>query len=249
MSTPVTTDTSGQDIPLLPPNDSPSGVPPLEQGDRLTRDEFERRYEAMPQLKKAELIEGVVHMPSPVRWKKHATCHGNLITWLGYYEAYTVGVESGDNGSLRLDLENEPQADAALIIDPAYGGRVRISEDDYIVGAPELLAEVTASSVSMDLNHKFRVYRRNEVREYVVWRVQDRAIDWFVLRHGDYERLAADAAGIYKSEVFSGLWLDSAAMIRRDRARVLQVLENGIRTPEHADFVERLRQAAQRISS
>lgn len=242
MSTPLTAETPGHNLPL-PTSGPVPAIPPLEPGDRLTRDEFERRYDAMPQIKKAELIEGVVHMPSPVRWKKHAGPHLQLCTWLGNYQANTPGVEAGDNGSTRLDLENEPQPDASLIIEPACGGNVLISPDDYVVGAPELVAEVSASSVSIDLNTKFRVYRRNEVREYVVWRVRDQAIDWFVLRHGDYEQLPANAAGNYESEVFPGLWLDPAAMIRGDLARVLQVLDDGIKSPSHAAFVQRLKLA------
>jgi Uma2 family endonuclease len=249
MSTPLTTETPERDAPLLPTDSSATVVPPLEPGDRLTRDEFERRYDAMPHLKKAELIEGVVHMPSPVRWKKHGSPHFQLITWLGHYEANTPGIEGGDNASTRLDLENEPQPDAALIIEPAFGGNVRISSDDYVVGAPELVAEVTASSVSIDLNTKFRVYRRNEVQEYVVWRVHDQAIDWFVLRHGDYERLSLNPGGQFQSGVFPGLWLDAAAMVGGDLAQVLRSLDDGIRSPAHVAFVEHLRQASQRTTS
>src|SRR5262249_13500096 len=119
------------------PLSQPSGIPPetlvpLEPGDRLTRDEFERRYEAMPALKKAELIEGVVYMPSPVRYHRHSQPHFRLITWLGTYEAATPGVGGGDNATARLDLDNEPQPDALLLIDPTRGGQARISADDYI---------------------------------------------------------------------------------------------------------------------
>ena len=109
-------------------------IPPLENGDRLTRAEFERRYDAMPDLKKAELIEGEVYMPSPVRHGRHSHPHTRLVTWLGNYETDTPGVEAGDNGSIRLDLDNEPQPDAFLIIRPEHGGQARISEDDYIEG-------------------------------------------------------------------------------------------------------------------
>ena len=219
-------------------------TPPLEPGDHLTRDEFERRYEAMPQLQKAELIEGVVYMPSPVRWSQHAGPHADLITWLGVYRANTPGVRVGDSGTLRLDLENEPQPDAAMLIDPASGGRVQLSADDYVEGAPELVAEVAASSVAIDLNTKLRVYRRNNVREYLVWRVIDQAIDWFVLRQGQYDRLALNLAGLYQSEVFPGLWLDPSALTRSDLAAVLKALQQGLDSAEHAAFVAKLRQAA-----
>jgi Uma2 family endonuclease len=223
---------------------SPRPIPPLEPGDHLTREEFERRYDAMPHPKKAELIEGVVYMPSPVRWNNHAGPHFNLITWLGVYGANTPGVGGGDNGTVRLDLENEPQPDAALIIEPSCGGQVQLSADDYVEGAPELVAEVAASSASIDLNTKLRAYRRNNVREYIVWRVLDRAVDWFVLRRGQYDRLPLSPDGLYRSEVFPGLWLDPAALTRSDPATVLQVVLQGVASPEHAAFVARLQQAA-----
>ncbi len=218
-------------------------VPPLEQGDHLTRPEFERRYHAMPHVKKAELIEGVVSMPSPVRIGHHGTPHFNLVTWLGTYAALTPGVRGGDNATVRLDLDNEPQPDAALLIDPARGGRVRISDDDYLEGAPELVAEVAASTVSFDLHTKLRVYRRNGVPEYLVWRVNDGVIDWFVLHEGKYERLPLDAAGYYRSAIFPGLWLDAAALVRSDLAAALAILQQGIASPEHADFVTKLQAA------
>ena len=164
-------------------------IPPLENGDVLTRAEFERRYEAMPHLKKAELIEGVVYVPSPVRHRYHGHQHTHLISWLGQYEAHTPGVEASDNVTVRLDLDNEPQPDALLFIDPACGGHALIDAEGYIEGAPELVAEVASSSASYDLHAKLRVYRRNGVREYLVWRVLDREIDWFVLRAGQYERV------------------------------------------------------------
>src|SRR5215510_11690420 len=220
---------------------SPEAVPPLENGDVLTRAEFERRYEAMPHLKKAELIEGVVYMPSPVRQRFHGRQHIHLATWLGYYEAGTPGIEAGDNSTVRLDLDNEPQPDALLFIDPACGGQALIDADGYIEGAPELVVEVAASSASYDLHAKLRVYRRNGVREYIVWRVLDKEIDWFVLRAGQYEPMPLDAEGLFRSAVFPGLWLDPAALLRGDLATVLAVVQRGLAGPEHAAFVARLR--------
>ena len=216
-------------------------VPPLENGDVLTRAEFERRYEAMPHLKKAELIEGVVYVPSPVRHSYHGHQHAHLINWLGHYEAHTPGVEVSDNVTVRLDLDNEPQPDALLFVDPACSGQALIDTDGYIEGAPELVAEVASSSASYDLHAKLRVYRRNGVREYIVWRVLDREIDWFVLRAGQYERLPLDAEGLYHSEVFLGLWLDPAALLRGDLATVLDIVQRGLASPKHAAFAARLR--------
>jgi Uma2 family endonuclease len=215
-------------------------VPALENGDRLTRAEFERRYEAMPHLKKAELIEGVVYVPSPVRHRQHGSPHAHLVGWLGQYAAHTPGVEVGDNSSVRLDLDNEPQPDALLFIDPARGGQVRISNDGIIEGAPELVAEVASSSVSYDLHAKLHVYRRNGVGEYLVWRVLDQEVDWFVLRAGQYERLSMDAQGLLRSQRFAGLWLNPAALVRGDLATVLTIVQQGLVSPEHAAFVTRL---------
>ena len=230
--------------PVLDPTVRPDLVPLLENGDHLDRLEFERRYHAMPHVHKAELIEGVVYMPSPVRHRHHSGPHFDLITWLGLYRMATPSVEGGDNGSLRLDMDNEPQPDAYLIVLPSHKGRVVIDEDDYIVGAPELVAEVSASSVSIDLKAKRRAYCRNGVLEYVVWRVEDREIDWFVHRAGQYELLARDAAGIYRSEVFPGLWLDATALVNGDLPAVSRVVQQGLASPEHTAFAAQLRQAA-----
>ena len=131
-----------------------STPPPLENGDRLTRAEFERRYEAMPRKSKAELIEGVVYMPSPVGLRRHGEPHGLVIGWLAYYKARTPGLILGDNSTVRMDLDNEPQPDVLLLIDPDRGGQARISADDYVEGAPELVAEIASSSASYDLNAK-----------------------------------------------------------------------------------------------
>jgi Uma2 family endonuclease len=212
----------------------------LEPGDRLTRAEFERRYEAMPNLKKAELIEGVVYIPSAVRYRRHGQPHLHLIGWLVQYESGTAGVEGADNATIRLDLDNEPQPGALLLIDPARGGQARISDDDYVESAPELVAEIASSRASFDLHTKFNVYRRNGVCEYIVWRVLDGAIDWFVLRGGEYVRLVPDDRGIFRSEVFPGLWLDATAMVRGDLATVLATVQQGMGTAEHKAFVARL---------
>jgi hypothetical protein len=218
-------------------------VPPLQNGDRLTRAEFERRYDAMPELQKAELLEGVVYMPPPVSLEGHAAPHFDLITWLGRYRMEPPGVRGGDNGSLRLDLDNMPQPDAFLMILPTHGGQARVDEEGYVSGAPELVAEVAASSVSYDLHVKLNVYRRSGVREYIVWRVLDRSFDWFVLREGRYEALSPDAGEIYRSEVFPGLWLSPAALIAGDLAAVGKTLQVGLAAPEHAAFVAMLERA------
>jgi Uma2 family endonuclease len=218
----------------------PTGViPALRQGDRLTRDEFERRYEQMPDVKKAELIEGVVYMPSPLSNKRHGAPHADLMAWLGVYRSHTPGVEVSDNSTLRLDWDNEPQPDAMLRILPQCGGQSR-DEDDYVSLAPEWVGEVAATSASYDLHNKKEAYRRNGVREYVVWRVEESAIDWFILHGGRYDRLEQDHRGNYRSEVFAGLWLDAVALLAGDMKQVLAVLQQGVDSEQHTDFVKAL---------
>jgi Uma2 family endonuclease len=227
--------------PSLPsPPAPPASIPVLRDGERLTREEFHRRYEAMPHLKKAELIEGVVHMPSPVRHRRHSTPHFRMINWLGHYVAYTPGLDGGDNGSLKLGPDNEPQPDAYVIVLPEYGGQVLLDDADYIIGAPELIGEVSASSTSYDLHDKLDVYRRKGVKEYVVWRVQDAAVDWFVRRGEQFELLQPGADGILRSELFPGLWLDPKALMANDMPRVFAVVQMGLETPEHAAFCGQL---------
>jgi Uma2 family endonuclease len=215
----------------------------LENGDRLTRDEFMRRYEAMPSLKKAELIRGVVYMTLSVPHRYHGWQHCDLVTWLGCYGAVTPGVEGGCNSTVILDRNNVPQPDSLLFIQPDHGGKVRIDEQGYLVGAPDLIAEVAASSASYDLHDKLETYRRHGVREYLVWRVLDRQIDWFALRSERYEPLTPGADGILRSTVFPGLWLDAAALLRGDLRDVLTCVQQGLESPEHAHFVQRLDQA------
>ncbi len=225
--------------PLPVPGREP--VPPLVAGDHLTRDEFERRYRAMSQVKKAELIEGVVYMPSPVSID-HGDRHMDLALWLRTYALHTASVRCSGDATARLDQINEPQPDIHLRIEATHGGQSKIGEDRFLVGAPELVAEVAISSVSIDMHSKLQVYRRHGVREYVVWRVADKAIDWFILNEGRFDPLPK-ADNLYKSRVFPGLWLDDQAMLAGDLPKVLAVLQQGLTTPEHAEFVKRLEEA------
>lgn len=230
-------------IDTLIPETPARPVPPLQNGDRLTREEFERRYAATPENVKAELLEGVVYlMSSPVSHDFHGNPHFRFNGWLYTYQTGTPGVEGGDNSTLRLGREDEPQPDGFLRILPAFGGQSQTAEDGYIVGSPELIGEIAATSASIDLGVKWRVYRRRGVKEYVVWRVYDQAIDWFTQNGGQSQALPCDSAGIYRSRVFPGLWLDSKAMIAGDSARVLKVLRGGLRSAEHATFVKSLQQ-------
>jgi Uma2 family endonuclease len=216
-------------------------VPPLNPGDRLSRAEFERRYQAHPEIKKAELIEGVVYMPTPVRFEEHGRPHSNVITWLGVYCAATPGTSVGDNATVRLDFENEVQPDALLRLDPEHGGCSHVTEDDYLEGPPELIVEIASSSAAYDLHVKRRVYARTGVQEYLAVQMYERRVDWFVSREGVYETLLPDEDGVLRSEVFPGLWLQPAALWSGDLAGMLEVLQEGLASPEHAAFLTRLR--------
>ncbi|MBH8572495.1 Uma2 family endonuclease [Nostocaceae cyanobacterium CENA369] len=215
-------------------------IPPLENGDRLTRYEFERRYQAMPRHQKAELIEGVVYLASPLRFESHAEPHGHTITWLGVYEASTPGVRLGIEPTVRLDRDNEPQPDGVLLITPTARGQSRFSDDDYIEGAPELVVEIAASSVAIDLHDKKKAYGRNGVKEYIIWQIFENKLDWFSLQKGEYVSLEVDAQGIIKSQVFPGLWLSMLDLLAGNMQQVLTVLQLGLNSPEHQIFVERL---------
>jgi len=228
---------------IITPHSEPTPIvrPVLEPGDNLTRHEFERRYLARPDIKKAELIEGVVYTPSPVHAKRHREPHASIVTWLGLYQALTFGVQLLDNATVRLDLDNEPQPDALLRIEPSVGGRSHISEDDYIEGVPELIVEIAASSVSYDLHDKLHAYRRNSVQEYIVWRVDDKQIDWFQLVEGNYVRMEPSESHVTQSQGFPGLRLAVQALLDGDLAKVLAEQQKGFGTTEHTTFIERLR--------
>lgn len=219
-----TTTTTHSDPPASSRRSSPDL---LEPGDRMSRPEFLRRYQQMPDRSDIQLVEGVVHMGSPVSAEGHGAPHSDLMAWLVVYKAHVPGLETGDNSTLHLDMENAPQPDCYLRIREEHGGQSTL-RDGYVTGPPELIAEVASSSVSYDLHDKKHAYQRNGVLEYIVWRTRDRAIDWFVLTNGRYETLPASEDGILKSQVFPGLWLDPAAMLSHDMKRVLSVLQMGL---------------------
>lgn len=223
-------------------------IPPLQNGDHLSREEFERRWENMPELEKAELIDGVVYLPSPIYHKDHGAPNFNLIAWLGYYRIHTPGVEGGASSSIRMDWKSMPQPDAFLYILPARGGQVKSDDGKYLEGSPEFNVEIAATSASHDLHAKKEAYRRNDVREYLVWRTLDGQVDWFFLKEGQYENLLPDMDGTLKSRIFPGLWLHTAALLQGDMKLVIAVLEKGLATPEHQAFAERLARCAAKKS-
>lgn len=215
-------------------------VPPLENGDHLTAREFLRRYEDMPELKKAELVNGIVYMGSPVRLDQHGEPDSLIQTWLGTYSLATPGVKAATNSTTRLGPDDVPQPDGLLRLLPEYGGQARLDAKGYLLGAPELVAEVSASTASLDLREKLTAYRRAGVREYVVWRTEDAAVDWWGLDEDEYLPLTPGTDGVYRSRVFPGLWLDTAALLAGDGSRFMAALRQGLDSPEHAAFVAQL---------
>jgi Uma2 family endonuclease len=217
-----------EDFVLIPR--SKGGIPALEQGDRLSRQEFHRRYEAMTNVKKAELIEGVVNMPSPAKLKKHGKPQIAMAGWIVNYAAQHPKTEAADNATVMLDFDNEYQPDLLLRILPEHGGQSRTTADDYVEGAPELAVEIASSSAGYDLHAKKNAYRRNGVREYLVWITRENRIVWWKLVEGEFIEIEPDSEGLLKSSAFPGLWLDAEAMIEGDLARVLSRLQDGMRS-------------------
>ena len=217
---------------------APVSPPPLRDGDRLTSNEFLRRWEAMPDLKHAELIDGIVYMPSPVSLS-HGDFHNPLCGWLHIYTSSTPGCRAGAEATWVMGKRDVPQPDIALRILPASGGQSRV-RGEYGAGAPELVVEVATSSRSRDLGIKLKLYERMGVREYLVAVTRKEKFIWNVLTPGGYQVLEPDADGISRSRFFPGLWLDVAALWRFDLARMNTVLQQGLSSPEHAAFVARL---------
>jgi Uma2 family endonuclease len=221
-----------------------TNAPALADGQRLDQAEFMRRYELTPPGFTAELIGGIVHVPSPLS-RPHGRGSSDVTVWLGVYRARTPGTESLDNATTLMDDLGVPQPDSQLRILPEYGGQSR-DEGDYIGGAPELVAETARSSRKIDLGGKRDDYERAGVQEYIVVALDAKEVHWHARRDDKLVRIDPDADGIYRSRVFPGLWLDPAALLRGDLAGVLAALDRGLATPEHADFVARLADAAAR---
>lgn len=216
-------------------------VPPLAPGDQMEFDEFVRRWAAYPSLKRAELLDGEVFMPAAaVTADFHARPHAHLMGWLVNYAAATPGVDVLTDPTIRLGRKSGPQPDACLAILPSHGGRVATSPEGYIVGAPELVVEISGSTVASDLKRKLAIYRGHEVREYLVYRSYDGELDAFVLSGGEFERRAGGPDHIYRSVAFPGAWLNVGSLVAGDLPGLLATLQEGIATSDHAEFVRKL---------
>ena len=194
----------------------------------------------MPDLKLAELIDGVVYITPPVSFTHHAGPHFNMVAPFGIYNIATPGVDGGNNSSIRLDHRNMPQPDICLITKSSHGGQTVVDGDGYLSGAPELIVEISNTSAGYDSNQKREVYRRNRVREYFIWRTIDDEFTCLRLVKGRYETLAADESGVVKSVVYLGLWLDVYNILHGDWQAVIGTTQRGIASPEHAAFVQQL---------
>ena len=212
-------------------------VQELHNGDHMTQVEFHRIYSTMPEDVKAELIGGIVYMASPLKIR-HGSYHVVLASVLFAYESATTGTETGDNTTVIMDDESEPQPDLYLRIRPEYGGQSGTTEDDYIDGSPELIVEIANTSRAIDLHRKLAVYRDAGVREYLVLSLREHQLRWFDLSRDEEKTIPSD--GILRSFVFPGLWIDSVAVLDRDHRRLMTTIERGLAEPAHADFVKQL---------
>ena len=212
----------------------------LHTGDRMSRAEFHRLYEQSPPGFRAELIGGIVYVASPLK-RRHGTNHLPLGSLFFLYEGQTPGVESADNTTVQLGEESEPQPDLFLRILPEYGGQSVTTIDDYIAGSPELVAEIALSSRAIDFHAKRYDYTKHGVLEYLVFSLRDNRLHWFDLRSN--QELQPDTDGVYRIRSFPGLWIHGAALVGRNGQQLMQILNQGLATPEHTAFVSKLARA------
>lgn len=215
--------------------------PQLRNGDRMKQPEFHAIYEQMPEGFKAELVGGTVFVSMPLG-KPHATDHVRLGSILDAYVAYPPGVEVLSEVTTILSNDDEVQPDLLMRVSPERGGKTRDTYgDEYILGAPELVCEIAHSSRAIDLNLKRKRYERTGVIEYIVFCLNPREVRWFdFVGKGT---LQTDSDGVFRSNVFPGLWICNQGLLERDYQRVMEVLKHGIATKVHKDFCEGLASA------
>ena len=213
-------------------------APPLLPGDHLSRAEFLRRWEQHPEIKFAELIGGVVYMPSPLT-RQHGVTDNRVSGWLWVYHAHTPGTEAGCNATTLMAEDETPQPDEFLRILPEHGGQ-SANEGKYVSGSPEFIAEICVTSAAYDLHKKLELYEQAGVQEYLAVLLHEQEIRWHRLTANGYRRLTPTAHGLWKSKTFPGLWLDGPALLSGESAKVLATLQLGLQSPEHAAFVKKL---------
>jgi hypothetical protein len=220
-------------------------VPPLKNGEHLDQKTFHERYEAMPEHVRAELIGGTVFLTSH-RKASHGRASADLNSWIAQHNFATPGTDCVDNATHILGTESEPEPDSSLFILPECGGQIDENESGYLTGPPDLLAEIGESTESIDLHAKKADYEKAGVREYIVASLPRQNVFWFVRTRGKFKEIAPDGDGIHRSQIFPGLWLDPVALVRRNTKRLLAVLEKGLGSPEHAEFVKKLNHGSHR---
>jgi Uma2 family endonuclease len=210
----------------------------LRNGDCMTQPEFHEAYERMPEGFRAELIDGTVYVCEPLG-RSHGSHDNMLSTVMGVYRAASPGIEACNNASVILGMDDEVQPDVLLRILPNFNGQSQHTsgEPSYIKGAPELVAEIAYSSRSSDLHFKKRRYEVAGVIEYIVVCLDPLQMLWFDLRN--QKSIAADDDGVFRSIVFPGLWINGPRLLNSEHS-VLDDLNRGLASPEHASFVKQL---------
>lgn len=227
-----------QNEPNLPGAPVRKFIPPLENGDLLHSCEFLRRYDRMPELKKAELVNGQVFMGHHVLASLHGAPHGMVSMLLGYFSAYTPGTTSYSRPTLVVDEGNVFQPDCVLCINNS--GRTWANEDDLLCGAPELVFEVSVGSTSLDVLAKKQVCERLGVLDYVVWCTLDARLHWFHREGERFVETKPNTAGLLCSRSLPGLQTPVADLLALNGLKVMTCLEEGLATPAHAEFVRSL---------
>ncbi len=217
----------------------------LENGDHMTQAEFHEFYKSYPKHVKFELIGGIVYRAAPVPWY-HNTYRSAVNFVLGLYLAGTPGIELGANATIILGEQSEPQPNLALRLLPEYGGRSKLNDEQYLEGAPELLAEIAYSDRVLELHEKKQDYQQAGALEYVVLDIENQELYWFDFRSN---AVIAPRQGVYRSRAFPGLWIDAPALLALDSTRLVTVVRQGLAHRSHTVFVKRLEAARRRNTS
>lgn len=220
-------------------------IPFLENGDCLDGEEFLRRWEAMPEVKQAELVEGVVFINAAVRFRSHGTPASAVVAWLQFYVAETPGLECGVEATVALDHSNLVQPDVCLLVSPEANGNCSLNEHGILEGSPELIVEISASSANRDLHQKKEVYEKLGVAEYIVWDVEKKEIIWFMNLPEGFLRQSPDKNGLLRSRVFPGLQLRSEDLLNRDLKALQGIVQTGVKSAEHEKFVQTLKKVSE----
>jgi hypothetical protein len=221
-------------------------APPLADGQLVSLEEFEQRFDATPDLKHAELLDGVAYLRHDGR-AFAGSCRAALIGWLGVYSASTRFLLPGAHGHVALDDRNELQPDAILAVRPEAGGTVVLDATGVVRSAPDFAADVFTTTNATLLPKRIAAHERGGTLEYLVWYAEHKCVDWLVRERGEFVAMNPDPAdGLLKSVAFPGLWLDATALLNGDLDTVLAALQRGLASAEHKAFVSQL--AARRQS-